>query len=943
MSQVWPATDDFAHGADPYGANVIGYLGAKAGGGYWARGRLHDGYGVGSAAVAQQDLGSGYACGFLRRQEFAADVRASLVYRRASAQGPIDASHFQAVAVMARVQGGALQGDGTADVRYEGFDGYAFTARRLTDTTVRFRLLRINGGSETVLAFSDDVAEDAGHFLNDVELRLTVTQNGSDVDLLAEVTNLALAPPLAAVVYQPGGQGNLQVTGTAAPSGPTPAQGTVMQMPSGGAPKTKGAQKLTSPVPVLSVTDSGGSVINGGGRCGFAIDREDDDGNGILSIGLASVFEVAEISGGTPAVVWRDEFGRAARKLGASVTDAFGASGRNLASDWSTDQASVASTPLKRATAEEAAEALSSLDLGHAVDLDGVSQYLTLSNPMDVITQPATNPAAVAISLAQWLRLDTNRNGNRFYDGASSSDGITWGWIDAGAGQFKLQVGFGDGFSAPVFESAAISETPYLGATWRWVLTYKANANAATGEGRLKAYAGRFGTATLLAEWTIPANVRPTWGDATAHFMGANFQEAGGADRFMDGVIDSTEVYFSELTAAQVAEVCNQFADPATFVGFGLAHAINFEVYNDNAPVNDEYKPWYPEGITDPADWWKGVGIPDTVDPGLVPLPASTLVHWSQRAADSASAQSRSIRAKLGAPFSTAAVVLRGTPSADPLVWDGYVLEVGPGSQASIALYRVLGGVFTRIAQQDAGASPISVSTGTYAKLELSVSQASGGPAGPVKLVAAVDDVTVVFEVVAGAGASLDLSGSVLDLDDARIASGAAEGFAGLVDTVSTFLDDWTAGTVTPPTPSPDSYPNVAVPPEDELVEGDLADVVGDGVDWTIEPRHMPMRVLHPFESAHSQRLVLGTYERRRFRLSKIMIEAERDAFVGFWDDHVGPQTGFAWDPGPLFPFGMEQAGTFHFLQDTLTVDRVGLAWQVQFDLEERRASAAPA
>lgn len=354
MAQVWPASDTFDHGTPVYGSEVIGYLGLRPDSGSYGRGRIHDGYGAGTAALIRGDPGD-VTAGVMRRQLFVADVDVAATIRLHAVSGPATVAHFTRAGVVARIQGGTLAADGTPEIRHEDVDGYGFTAELLPPNQLRFRLVRWNAGTETVLGTSDQSAADYGHMLSDTTLILVCEQSGGDVILTGKVSQVGLADPLAASIYQPGGPGGTQSSGSGAPGGPAPSVGTVLTPPADGGAVGKGWIKPKDSVPVLTVTDTGGSVITGLGRCGWLADVEQShDSGAVTTVALCSALVVTDTSGDS-TVVWRDEFARATPALAESVTDALGTTGRNLGSDWTTDAASIATDVLARDTTDEAA------------------------------------------------------------------------------------------------------------------------------------------------------------------------------------------------------------------------------------------------------------------------------------------------------------------------------------------------------------------------------------------------------------------------------------------------------------------------------------------------------------------------------------------------------------------------------------------------------------
>lgn len=950
VAQIVPTTDDFAYGTQPYGANVIGYLAAKLGLSYGGgTARLHSGYGTGLAALYKAAGGTDDKS-FVRRQEFAENVRVSAVVRLHPQAGVVAAGQFVQASVIARYQASSLGSDGTASVELSGADLYEFRAEALSSTTIRYGLYRWAAGSNTptTLATFDAAAEDAGHFKNDVELSLTAVTDGSDVDLTATVKNLGVGEPVASVVYQPGGHGNKTVTGTANPSGPSPSVGTIVSVPASGQPTLVGAQKGDGRIVVLTHTDTGGSVITGAGRCGFSLSREVDHGGGNKTVMVCSSFQVDDLDAVTTA--WRDEWQRTALALCESVTDLHGTVGRNLASDFSTDQASIETTnPLKRNTSEQAAELVALADGGSGVDMDGetAGHYLLLPAPQNSFPAPAL-PVSTSFSVSVWARLDDLllRQGNVLYStlNNASTRGFQWR-IELPVGlpinDGKMEVKLGDGSSISTFLSGSFTVTPYEGTTLCWICTYKANANTATGEGRLRWYLGSFGAVTLIGEVAVPSTMRPIWNILDPHAVGLrdpNDSPATDNAHYLDGLVDGVRVFYSELTAAQAAVVADQNLAPSILEPIGLVHSLDFEsTVTENLPGSDDlYRPTFPAGVSDTANWWRGKGSSTLLTtPGILPVLPAPLASWDQFPATS-SEHTRSVDIKHANSFSLAGILVRGTPSADPDVWSGYQLDVAVGAPAPIALWRVLGGVKTLLAVQDTSATTVDVLAATYATVAFTVSQLAGaGVGGPVVLAVSVDGGDIVFEPV-GSGVSIDIDGNAVDVSSSRIVSGTATGILSFPYFSSSLIDNWSRAAVET-TPNPDEYPNLVLPAEADGAFGDLSTVMSP--EHPLRERRLAPRVSHEMDSGHEVRLALGTYEPRAFDLVASMDGDEYAAFLAFWDAHDGSVLGFNWTPNAvLLPW--EGAGVWHFLEDSLEVARVDRVYRIAVTVEERRAGA---
>lgn len=926
MAQLTPAVDDFAAGTPSIGSQVIGYLGL-APDATFARGRLADTYGLGSASIVVDATAASTAAGAVRRQAFAEDVQVSASVRLHAVAGAPTATHFGKAAVFARIQAATLTDDGLQTVRFTAVTCYGFVASKLTGSTVRFELIRWNTGTATVLATADVSAVDVGHFLDEVVLTLKVTANGADVDLEGSVSGLAIVPLVVEVKVAPGGAGGL-ILGGPAFGGPSPGVGTLLKR--GGAPTPqKRAWQVGATIPAISVTDTGGSVITGPGRCGFAMDHEVDHGGGIKTAGRCSLFQVDEIVEGTPTPAWRDEWARAARSLAPTLTDALGTSGAVLAGDWTSDGSSALSVKLGIHVADDAAELESQVVLGKAaLFTPATANELEISDPLLVFPPPP--PAnQIEFTLAAWWELFVSGTTYRLFDlgwNTGLNRGFQFDLVRSGTDlQFRARVGDDTGFSA------TIDGTPYLGERWRYIVTWKANANTGTGEGRVRLYAGRMGSVVLLHEHIFAGGDEPTLWEAGDQFVriGEAVDTAGVLDRF--------SVFDVELTQPQIASICHEQTVLGDELALGVVYHCDFETVEGGTPAT--FVPEHPAGVTAAGAKLVGANAVASQDPGILPTNADAIVAWSQRRADSAVDQRRKVSVLFGNAQSSAGIVLRGSPlSADPTLYDGYRVDVAPGTPGLVQIVRVRGGVATVLAEQDLGAAGVNVSLGSYQTIEIGVSQ-QGGPldlTGPVKLEVEVNDTTVVFVPVAP-GASTNLDGDVVDADQDRILSGLAEGFHTFVETDSMRLDDWAIADLSGGTPQapPNSFPNYTVPGEGDNVTGDLADVLA--AEWEITPELLSDRDDVDFDAPYQNRVALGTYEPRSFRFSGTLPDpAALATFRAFVDAH-GSVVGFTFDPSTFLP--TQPAGTFFFVEDSVEIRASGRAYVVQLVIEERRAT----
>lgn len=118
----------FDHGSPVYGARFLEWIGcvpSDATGEPYAGGRLHRGYGAQRAAVYTSS-GSDAVCGFISRKVISSSVATIGHFQLLPNVGSPVGADLVEWSVLARVQGGTLTGNGTADVRYVDITGYQF-------------------------------------------------------------------------------------------------------------------------------------------------------------------------------------------------------------------------------------------------------------------------------------------------------------------------------------------------------------------------------------------------------------------------------------------------------------------------------------------------------------------------------------------------------------------------------------------------------------------------------------------------------------------------------------------------------------------------------------------------------------------------------------------------------------------------------------------------
>jgi hypothetical protein len=950
VTQTLPAADDFAYGSPVYGANVIGWLGARVNTSTFQPGRLHDGYGGAAVRGDNQADGTGNPSGFIRRQIFPAPQRVVMTAHKQVVIGLPDNAQLKQHAVLARLTAGTLAGDGTSSVRLESCTCYAFTMEWLAaGPAVRYRLKRFDAGTETVLATYDDPTAVPAIFTAEIRLTLDVTTNGSgNVELKGYVANASLGlgpggpglPGGGTLVFAAGGAGGVQVAGP----GPLPGtQVTAPQLPTGTAP---GAYGQPDDLLVVSATDSSGSKITASGRAGFAMDVERQVGSPLAAVvSVASSTEVWDLtSPATPALVIRDEFLRAAPALGGAMVDRWGTPGHNVASDYTCDQASVAAAGaiLKRSTASEAAESPTTVPMGKAVTLDGTADYLELQNTHKTYPPPPL-PSASAVTLASWAKLTSSSAATRtLYAGHTdpltfSGSGFRFQLVVAGASS-KLQVYTHSATGNNTYDSPLFSITPYVNNAWCYAFSFKANSNPVTGAGRIRFYIGRLGVATLLGEVSVPANVQPQWKSFGTHTYGASQTP----DNWWAGTVDELNIFFQELTPAQVAQVCDANTDPALYPSMGLAAGWHLDTFTDLGGADGKrWQPYYaavPGGPSaDTADWLREKNTVTVADPGLVPVsPAASFYAIAQRPATDPAAQHRTLDFRPASDTSVGGLLVRAAPTATPGVLTAYRLDVAAGVPARVVLYRLVAGVPTPMAQQDPLTGTINVASGSFSTIALAVQQqVGGGPAGPVLLTPKIGGVLVPMVSLLPGEVLVDLTGNIIDIGDARILSGPAQGFYGFIDGLANRFDAWAEGATTA-VADPSTFGSYAVPAEDDGASGNLATVLTPA--WDIELQ-MPAPISRlVFDSGHAETRVLDSYVRRTFQLHLVGgSDAEIAALRAFWNAHSGSVLGFDFDPSVYMPD--QQAGTFHFREESLHDSYQGRRRVTSFVLDEFRAS----
>lgn len=957
MTQVFPITDAFDHGSPVYGDLVVGWLNFDTGS-PGAACRLHDGYGGGASYLAEAAAADTRGTGFVRREVFPENVRVRAVLRKAAKTGTPLADHLLRHGVYARITGGTIANASGRDVLLDNPTCYGFEIDKGTISGYTLRLVRLDAGVRTILAFISGTVFD-GEWTQNHELILWVQTNGDGtVDLRAQLGGMYLSggtgggPAIGDYVTgQPGGDGHFggwtsQTESSKRGQVPlVPPDDFISPVAPGFLGGGGGGQLInTEAITVLTYTDPASSALTGTGRCAFRIDNERLVGSA-QTYSRASTFVVEDITDpANPTVSFRDEFQRTALAQSEAIVDAFGTSGKVIADDYSTGRFAeniAAADALRRDSSTEQASVANALALGKGAVFDGgANAILTVGSWPDVFGPGVAAGASFEVTVAIWANVTTNQDAALFSsaDGATI-DGTEWQfqWFDAGAGTMRLRLVTATG----TYASDAIAEATYLGATTCYVMTYKASAVAGTGEGRVRFYTGAAGVVTLLKEVLVPAADRPEFGGTSG---GVSIGRELPGLSHLDGTADGLSVWWRELTEAEVGLVGNQaFGQQAEVADLpGLAHGCDFET-----ETSDDFLPFYPAGLSlaNPDHLWTaGSGV--TAGTGLLPdVDASRLVHLDQRGEPSITDQTRSVDVTLGGALSTVGVLLRATQGSAAHVLGagayGYLVELGVGSPAPINLYRVSNGNLTRLASQG---SALAVAEDVPFTLAASVVEDSG-----TRLSASLggSSVTWTLDGTAGTGVTVAPDGlSVVDGSTSRVASGPTSGFTTAVDTDPTLFNDWALGLQASIDASAQSL-SAHLPQEGDGATGDLADVLGAQYELT-RRRSTVQRAEMGTVDGRRIRWLLDGYEPRFYALAVAgLSQAEADALRAFYDAHMPRYAGwlwarrvpFSWDPGVQTSTQSEPPGLWVF-DGPLTFGRAGVLYTANVVIAEVQSPA---
>ena len=906
MTQVFPTTDAFAYGTPAYGDLVTGWLNLQTGG-VAPECRLHNGYAGGAASYLVGSNPEQRSTGFVRRDTFAEDVRVRAVLRKAVKSGVAASEHLLRHGVYARITNGTIASASDRAVILEAVTGYGFEIEKATVGDFTVRLVRIDAGTRTVLTSVSGTVF-SGQWTQDHEMILWVQTSGDgSVDLRAQlggqyITGGGGGGPIVVggvLTVSPGGHGGWGTVSSSGASKGSPAIQSPANIigPSPGLLGGGGSGQLvdTPAVTILTWNDPPSSAVTGVGRCGFRIDSERLVGSA-QTLSLCRSFVVEDISDPqNPAVSYRDEFARYASAETETIVDAHGTTGTVVADDYSTGRFAEnlgVGDAITRATGSEQAQLGNVMDFGNGAVCDGSANAVLVADDWPSIFSGVVAPAATfQVTVAMWLNVTTNQDAGLFRSASGAIGGTEWAfdWEDAGASTFRLRLVTNTG----TYATDAISESAFVGSTVCYVMSYKAGADASTGDGRVRFYTGAGGMMTLQKEVVVDAADQPAFG-------------GDGNDvelcRELDGTVDGLSVFWRELPANEINIVGNQaFGQQAEVADLpGFAHGCDFETRSGN-----DYLPFYPGGLSlgTATEVWNGdTGVSNGT--GLLPAVAgSRVLTLDQRGERSPTTQTRSLDVTLRGAFSVFGIFLRATQATSGHTLtgaSGYLVEVGIGSPAPINAYRVVSGVLTRLASQ---AGSIAITEDVAFTLSAAVAEQSGS-----KLSASVDGAAVTWTLDGsiGGNATITIGGlAVVDVGPGRVTGGPTSGFAAAADTDATYLNDWTAGTIAA-TNAAFSAVSGRMPQEGDGATGDLADVLL--AEYALTQRTSTTQA-GQFRTVdgHGKRWLLDSYEPRSYRLGVTgLTTTERDALRAFWEAHMPVSDGgfparripFSWSAG---------------------------------------------
>jgi len=324
-TQFLPSDDTFEHGADVYGTNVAMYIStrltASSSPVKWGQRNLHSGYqtvasdGVfdtpaaligGSDSVADQMQPGGM---IYRAIASIADVVVTARFRQFVTQGNPGLVLMAVKGVMSRVQAGSLATDDSLTVSYNAPSCYiAYYKGNFGSAVVDFVIARVNTGTFTTLTSTTRASSlfDSAALGQAMTVSLTATNSGADVGLTATFAGMGQAATIT-----------------------------------------------------LTHNDTGGSVLQGVGRCGFSAGRDRRNSSDVSRV--TDLIEEFTILSGS-SVLLDDRFDR--YQIGgaydfsadANYTDINGNAGNSLQMAYYWDQFTANGARMERDAAAERAK-----------------------------------------------------------------------------------------------------------------------------------------------------------------------------------------------------------------------------------------------------------------------------------------------------------------------------------------------------------------------------------------------------------------------------------------------------------------------------------------------------------------------------------------------------------------------------------------------------------
>lgn len=903
MPSLLPSTDAFAYGSPSYGANVTGYVGFRPTSDY------DDGLLVRSVEVGARAWGLGLQAiatnaddpiGFVRRQAFAENVVVTGTFKFVAVEGEPSRDDGRTLGVVARATGGTLADDGDVGVSIQDGTAYGALLVRTGFEAYSAKIVRWASGVETEIdSLALTLQGDTLH-KKALGLRLSVSTNTSgNVDLKLETRDLHAA--------------------TFTPS--VPPRGTTF-MGSGSSGQV--FEPTGAWVEIVSATDSSGSKITGGGRCGFVMERERERMGGVHRIvtGLSS-FIVRTDAG---ELLLSDSFARAQWRGGYTATDAWGTSAMCVQGDFTNDQhdeAQDADEILQRDGSAEAATHQRGSNVGNAVDLTpSTLDHLTLDLSEPLYVQAIPDRDETAFSLSVWLDLDATPTGSvpvfdNFLDiGNGTSIGLTLGIKPGGAGstyRMFATVSSENSGSGSTLETADIADSELSGGRcFAWTIS--------SADARVRFYSG----GTLSVERALGTHL-PELRGASSTVVGWNGTAGGTVANYLDGRVDELQIHLAELDANQIAHLGIDSGVGAIYPAQLLARwGFENEEFTDGGFAT-----------TGTVLGSQGGSFTATLQgsasttTGVANEAFGRTYFATTRPVDSLTTQHRIVEAAAANANSRPGVFVRGGIDSTGQLTTGYLAELLMDPGGGVYLYRVNAGVLTLIGWGDH-----RLVAGTGYDLGLSVAPSvTADESSPTLLEVTVDGSQIALEAQVSS-VTADSSGTIRDTAPGRPLSGAREGFSTWTPggAYATTFDNWRQSALGSPIFAL-SGPSVPIRSETTGAIGALDEVLlaGDVLVGTLRDLTAPTYV-KAYESGHSARLLRAVAGRRAFQVRALTQSIT--AWRTFWDTRRGKEIPFTFSPEG------ESSGVFSFIGDSYRATPVGRpdenTWLLEFQIIER-------